>query len=588
MKNIAIVLSLLICTLELSAQTSRTWTGSSSTDWNTAGNWSPSGVPSSSDHIILNTASGNQPVLDANRSITNITVSAGTIDVNGYTLTVTGSTNLTGGNINNGVLTFINTSTNISAMTIGAKVNITATATTITNSTFNKKLFVTQTSGAASYTWTGNTYNDTLDYRYTGSATSAGISFLNSTANGDVYVSTSNLYYISFGSGTISTNKFTLAANKRIKIGSSGWSSSASLYLNNVEFNDTNPFTISLSGPISIGSSSFSTAYGPAFNITAAYAIITNSTFNKKLLLIQTTGGNYICTGNTYNDTLDYRYTGSASNSGISFLNSAANGDVYVSATNQYYLYFGSGTISTNKFTLAANKRIKIGSSGWSSGALISLNNVEFNDTNPFTISLSGPISIGSSSFSTAYGPTFNITAAYAIITNSTFNKKLLLIQTTGGNYICMGNTYNDTLDYRYTGSASNSGISFLNSAANGDVYVSATNQYYLHFGSSTISTNKFTLAANKRIKIGSLGWSSGALISLNNVEFNDTNPFTISLSGPISIGSSSFSTAYGPTFNITAAYAIITNSTFNKKLQYTQTVAQNYAYGQAIPIMTH
>ncbi|UPT68647.1 MAG: hypothetical protein M0D57_08510 [Sphingobacteriales bacterium JAD_PAG50586_3] len=385
-----LLLAGIFLSLSLNSQTSRTWTGSSSTDWNTAGNWSPSGVPSTADHIVLNTASGNQPVLDANRNITNITVSAGTIDVNGYTLTVTGSTNLTGGNIINGVLTFNNTTTNISGMTIGATVNITATGATITNSTFNKKLFVTQTSGAGSYTWTGNTYNDTLDYRYTGSATSAGISFLNSTANGDVYISTANTYTLIFGSGATSTNKFTLAANKRIKIGSSGWSSGANINLYNVEFNDANPFTLNYSGGLNIGNSAFATSYGPAFNITAASATITNATFNKKLLVSQSYTGPVTWTGNTFNDTLDYRYTGAGSGHNISFLNSTANEDVYISTANTYNLVFGSGATSTNKFTLAANKRIKIGSSGWSSGANINLYNVEFNDANPFTLNYSG------------------------------------------------------------------------------------------------------------------------------------------------------------------------------------------------------
>ena len=50
------------------AQTSYVWTGTTNTDWATASNWTPSGVPSTGDNVSISTAT-NAPVLDANRSI---------------------------------------------------------------------------------------------------------------------------------------------------------------------------------------------------------------------------------------------------------------------------------------------------------------------------------------------------------------------------------------------------------------------------------------------------------------------------------------------------------------------------------------
>ena len=68
------------------------WNGSSSGDWNTAGNWTPSVVPSSNATINIPDVT-NDPVLDQNRSITNIIIAAGAILTipPAITLTVTGS-----------------------------------------------------------------------------------------------------------------------------------------------------------------------------------------------------------------------------------------------------------------------------------------------------------------------------------------------------------------------------------------------------------------------------------------------------------------------------------------------------------------
>jgi hypothetical protein len=41
----------------------RTWTGAVSTDWSTAGNWSPAGAPGATDSVVVPSAPGNQPVL---------------------------------------------------------------------------------------------------------------------------------------------------------------------------------------------------------------------------------------------------------------------------------------------------------------------------------------------------------------------------------------------------------------------------------------------------------------------------------------------------------------------------------------------
>lgn len=67
------------------------WRGATSTDWATAGNWYPSGVPASTDAIsIENNAYNNNPVLDGNRTIASVDFGGASkkIEVGAFTLTV--------------------------------------------------------------------------------------------------------------------------------------------------------------------------------------------------------------------------------------------------------------------------------------------------------------------------------------------------------------------------------------------------------------------------------------------------------------------------------------------------------------------
>jgi hypothetical protein len=80
--------------------TNRTWVGKgaggSGTNFNTASNWSPSGVPGSSDNLTLTLTSNATITLSTNTSIRNLTYTVSnnniivTLDVSTYTLTVNG------------------------------------------------------------------------------------------------------------------------------------------------------------------------------------------------------------------------------------------------------------------------------------------------------------------------------------------------------------------------------------------------------------------------------------------------------------------------------------------------------------------
>ena len=73
------------------------WTGTSSTDWNTSTNWNTAAVPSSSMAIEIPSSLVRYPILDANRSVANLTIASGaSLSLNDKTLTLTGSISGTG------------------------------------------------------------------------------------------------------------------------------------------------------------------------------------------------------------------------------------------------------------------------------------------------------------------------------------------------------------------------------------------------------------------------------------------------------------------------------------------------------------
>lgn len=65
------------------------WNGSSSTDWNTAANWTPAGVPTIQDAVIIPAVAPNNPVIAGTFSVNTLTVEAGkTATINGSFTTI--------------------------------------------------------------------------------------------------------------------------------------------------------------------------------------------------------------------------------------------------------------------------------------------------------------------------------------------------------------------------------------------------------------------------------------------------------------------------------------------------------------------
>ncbi|WP_343695972.1 T9SS sorting signal type C domain-containing protein [Flavobacterium sp.] len=150
------------------AQT-KTWTGSSNSNWNTSGNWSPSGVPDNTYDVVIPSGTSNSPVINANATAKSLNISGiltignsnadRTITVSGNVTINTGGQFITAGDGGN----ILNVSGNITNsgtfnMNIG-----TATATTVlngANQSFNTTNFYALTlsgSGTKTFTSTGAT-----------------------------------------------------------------------------------------------------------------------------------------------------------------------------------------------------------------------------------------------------------------------------------------------------------------------------------------------------------------------------------------------------------------------------------------------
>lgn len=220
MKKLLLSLSSIVyCSLIIAptglAQTSRTWDGSSGTDWNTAANWTPSGVPATIDHVTIPNTT-NKPVLDGNVTIANFSITGGELDLDGDTLTVNGTLSMTGGVVKDGLVKKTSTSTiTITGVTVECELDISGNTIGINTSRFKEPVRVTKTGGSGSSfngnvweadTWMTNTatgFGSSINLAFTASDTFYTHLTLNNSGSGILLGNqTSNHAVVLAGSGT--------------------------------------------------------------------------------------------------------------------------------------------------------------------------------------------------------------------------------------------------------------------------------------------------------------------------------------------------------------------------------------------------
>ena len=361
-------LLLLICcsflTQATNAQTSYTWTGALSTNWNTPGNWSPSGVPGVTDNVTIVTG-GNTCLLNANAGIANFKLTSGTLDLGGYTLTVNGSNEIfTAGTVQNGTITIPSATTTSfggGPVNMNCIVAITSATITLKNTTFQKTLTITKTGATNDASSGGNVFNDIT------TMTNAGTGYLllangspdqfnaaatfNNTGGSNIYVaynSAGNIFqgvttfnntpsgntaiYVSQNSaGTLFNNNIvvssnagqgvffggiasatcTLAATQTITIGAGGFSA-GTLYLKEFVQTGTTAQNLSLTGAgnLTLGPSS---SFGGNLTASSPTLFLNGCIFNGTTNITKTGAtGDWSSGGNTFNGVSNITNSGSS------------------------------------------------------------------------------------------------------------------------------------------------------------------------------------------------------------------------------------------------------------------------------------
>src|SRR5882724_5787017 len=478
MKQFLLFIGLFIFIQTANSQTSYTWNGVTSTAWNTPGNWTPNGIPGSADNVTIVTGS-NTCLLNAGTSITDITVTSGTLDLGGFALTVNGTSAIfTSGTVQNGTLTVSGATTTTfgnGPLTMNCNVNVTSATVTLRNTTFQNTINITKT-GAS---------NDA----------SAG----NNIFNGAVTMTNTGTGYLLMGNG------------------------------NRDQFNTTATFN-------NTGNSNIYVAYNSANNIFGGVTTFNNTPTANTLIYVS-----WLSTGTIFNDDIVVNSTGGqgvqfCGGNATATATLSATKTITVGAGG-----FSNGILLLRQFsqigataqnlTLTGTSNLTFGPSSSFGGNVTTIsptlffNGCNFNGTVTSTKNgTTNDASIGNNTFNGAFSIT-NTGAGYFLMGNgnpdlwqstATFNN-LSTGQHMYAAYNSTGNIFNG--DVLFNNQPASNGLwiypntNGINTQFNGNISVINVNGGGVYFGSGTGTA---TFASGKTISVGAGGFNFGGLIFKN------------------------------------------------------------------------
>lgn len=330
-------LLLTIFSTSLTFATSYTWNGITSSDWGTSTNWTPNGVPGASDNVTIVSA-GNSPVYDGVAGITDFTISGGTLDLNGYTLDITGQGYFSGGTIGNGTVNAIGATNYFLGTVFNSKVTVVSAAPYLSGSTFNDSL-IYEVTGNSSQNNGGNKFNgpviltnsgnytpyyghlnpDTFNYNLHVYNTGNGsITLANSSDDhyfaDTVFINCTSGQGIYFGNAGV---EYGVASGKPIMVGEAGFSSGI-LKLRDFVQQGTSDFDLTLTSSASIWLENCE--FGGDVTLDVPYIDFYYTTFNGKFDLSRSgTSSSSAKGGNLYNDTVTLINTGNTFTTAINY-----------------------------------------------------------------------------------------------------------------------------------------------------------------------------------------------------------------------------------------------------------------------------
>jgi RHS repeat-associated protein len=466
--------------------TTYTWIGTTSSAWNVGSNWDQGTVPGSTADVIIVTAS-NLPVLDGTRSVAGLTMTSGTLNLNTFTLTATGSVYFNGGTINNGTMSCTGSYTEFHGTTFGAAVTVTSADIYLNGSTFNSTVSLTKTGSINNFGNGGNTFygpttitNNGSGYLLTGNTTD----IFNSTLKINKTSGTGDIYLAYSGTGhqfndslifnlTVSSNIYignaggtsTLASGKKIISGTSGFTAGM-LFLDYMTLAGSTAQTINGTGN-SLLIIENCTLNG-SLTSTVGGVTLYNTVFNGAVSFTQT--GSNPCQSygsNVFNSTASFTVTGS----GYFMMGNGSTGDVFnsnVTLTTSYgdlYTSYAAGATTnfhgniivnntgpgdiliggTGTSVLDSAKTIQVGSSGFNNGYLF-IQHLTQNGNTAQNLTLTGSAILILGVGGTFNGPV-NFTAPSIGLNGVTYNRSAIFTKTGSGTDIGDGNNiFNSTV----------------------------------------------------------------------------------------------------------------------------------------------
>ncbi|MBP6511584.1 MAG: hypothetical protein KA347_02815 [Bacteroidia bacterium] len=380
-KLFGIVFSLLTATANAG---NYTWNGATSTNWSTSSNWSPSGVPSTNDTVTLSNGGVNSILLDGNRTITRLVISANTIDLNTYELHVSGRSSLNGGAINNGNLKIRGTYAYFQGTNFNCTLDVIAGQIKFSGGTFDKTGSFEQNGSASGWGEGGCTFNDDVIIKNTGTVYLRMGQDIGDTFNGKVYLYSSGNYSLQMAYGDTSYFNDTIYINST---GSGGINFANGTYGASI-LGDSACLVTGNTG-ISAGTIQFKNMVQSASSsnsITASGSVLFNVYSNSFLGKVNFTAPNLVVKSTTFGDSTSLTKTGHSLNNtwdganvynGVVTITNGNTSTAYVKLASQNAdtynkdVYFNAGTGNIQ----AANAGTNI----YNGNVIVNGNNVTFN-----------------------------------------------------------------------------------------------------------------------------------------------------------------------------------------------------------------
>lgn len=333
------ILVLLMAFLPLASKAvSYTWIGGVSSEWGNSANWSPSsGFPDFGDDVTIQTGAFN-PVFEEISGLNNFTINSGSLNLDGFTLVISGASNFNGGSISNGTLSCSGT-TIFAGTSISATVSANSASVSFNGSNFSQPVTVTKTGSGSVTSAGGNTFDGAFTLTNSGSGEVILCNTNPDTYKGDVTYTNTGSGWISASHAATGTSfqgnivfnstgsspgvrlgqgggTCTLSSTKTLQIGGTGFSA-GDLFIKNLTQSGSTAQSLTLSG-------------------TASLSIETGCTFNAA---VNFTSPQLFLDGATYQSTAEFTKSGSSNNQSIG--GNIFNGEAIFSNTGSGELILG-------------------------------------------------------------------------------------------------------------------------------------------------------------------------------------------------------------------------------------------------------